>query len=94
MMTNFNFDEWVDLYRKDPVAFENKRKEILESLIMGSSERNRPMLRLIQLECDAIRQTTDPLSATIEISRMMVERLNRLKAPITELREILEDTME
>jgi hypothetical protein len=25
---------------------------------------------------------------------MMVERLNRLKAPMTELREILEDTME
>lgn len=90
-MYKFDFDEWANLYESDPAAFERKRKEVLEEEILKAPIENRAMLRLIQLECDAARQALDPMQATIAISEMMIHKLNQLKAPITALREIVED---
>ena len=90
-MTEFNFDEWAELYKSDPEEFENKRRELLEAEIMKAPIEHRNDLRVIQLECDIVSLTNTPLNATIKLSEMMVERLNRLKAPLTRLREIAED---
>lgn len=90
-MSDFDFDEWAKLYETDPEAFERKRKELLEQTIMKAPVENRAMLRIIQMECDSIHQTMDPMEATVAISEMMIKKLNQLKAPLTALREIAED---
>lgn len=93
-MYNFNFDEWAGLYKTDPETFERKRREVLEAEIAKAPVDQRAMLRLIQLECDTAHETMDPLTATAAISEMMIHKVNQLKAPLTNLREIIEDSKE
>jgi len=93
-MTDFNFDEWAELYKNDPIEFERRRKEVIEAEILKSSIENRAMLRTLQTQCDAIRSVLNPIDATIEISKMAVKRLGELKTPLTQLRQICEDLYE
>ncbi len=90
-MLNFDFDEWADLYENNPVEFERRRAELLNAEIMKAPEDHRAMLRVLQMECDAIRAVNSPLEATIKISKMMTDRLTILKGQLTALREICED---
>lgn len=90
-MTNFSFDEWAQLYESDPEAFERKRAALLEETILSAPVEHRAKLRLLQIECDGIRQAMDPMEATVAISEMMIRNLNQLKAPLTQLRAICED---
>lgn len=93
-MHKFNFDEWASLYESDPLAFELKRKQVIENMICECPVEHRAKLRLLQMHCDAIRQSSDPLAAAEEFTKMSANKLNELKAPLTELREILEDIVE
>jgi len=87
-MTDFDFDEWAELYKTDILEFERRRKELLEDAIQQAPIRQRNMLRILQSECDAIHEANTPIDATVEISKMMIERLGRLTEPLTELRSI------
>lgn len=93
-MSNFNFDEWLDLFERNPQEFECKRKEVLDVLISKSRVSNRPELRLLQMQCDALRQCMHPLEAAAKMTEMASSRLRELRAPMTELREVLEDISE
>ncbi len=93
-MNDFSFDEWAELYKSNPEEFELKRKEMLDAEIMKAPPEHRSSLRAIQLECDLLRAITTPLQATIEISKMMCNKLNELKTPLTQLRQIIEDDNE
>ena len=90
-MSNFSFDEWSKLYESDPIAFENKRKELLEAEILKAPVEQRGKLRLIQMECDAIRTSMSPIEATIEMTQMATKKLQELKTPLTQLRAMCED---
>jgi hypothetical protein len=72
IMSDFDFDEWAKLYQLDPTAFERKRSEVLEEAIQKAPVEVRNKLRLIQMQCDVIHQTMEPLAATKEISKMML----------------------
>jgi len=93
-MTNFSFDEWANLYEANPAEFERKRKELLEAEIMKAPPEHRPMLRVLQMECDAIRAVSSPMEATVEFSKMAAKKLKELKTPLTQLRQICEDIIE
>lgn len=93
-MVNISFDEWAALYKADPVEFERRRKELIDLEILKAPIEHRDMLRVLQTECDAIRAVYDPLQSTIKMSDMMVDRLNKLKAPLTQLRQLCEDINE
>jgi hypothetical protein len=90
-MSDFNFDEWAELYENDPLEFERRRTAILNAEILKAPEEHRAMLRVLQMECDAIRAVNSPLEATIKISKMMTDRLTILKGQLTALREVCED---
>lgn len=90
-MNKIDFDQWATLYSENPEEFERRRKELIEREILNAPIEHRAKLRILQVECDAIRQSMSPLEATVEMSKMMVNKLNELRAPLTQLREICED---
>lgn len=90
-MTEFSFDEWAQLFGSDPEAFERKRAALLEEVIRSAPVEHRAKLRMLQIECDGIRQAMDPMEATIEMTRMATAKLQELKTPLTQLRAACED---
>lgn len=90
-MTEFSFDEWTQLYETDPDAFERKRASLLEEVIRSAPVEHRAKLRMLQMECDGIRQAMSPMEATLEMTRMATSKLQELKTPLTQLRAACED---
>jgi len=90
-MTKFSFDEWAKLYESDPIEFEHRRTEFLEAEILKAPVDHRNNLRMLQMQCNAIRETMSPEEATAEMSKMMVAKLGELKTSLTQLRSICED---
>jgi hypothetical protein len=93
-MDKFNFDEWSRLYETDPAEFERRRTEYLNASIMAAPIQNRAAMRMIQLECDTIRKMYPPMEALVKITELLVEKLKHLRANLTELREMVEDSNE
>jgi hypothetical protein len=88
-MGEFNFDEWADLYKKDPDEFERRRRTLVDAEIQKAPIENRPMLRLLQLECDTAHETMDPLSATQAMLDLTLQSLNKLSRSITEIQNTI-----
>ena len=86
-MTSFNFDEWDRLYRETPVEFERCRKELFDLEISKSPEHHRIALRLLQSECDSISRSLPPLQSSIEISKLMTDKLCQLQNELVNLNE-------
>ncbi len=93
-MYKFDFDEWADLYERDPAEFERKRRQVLDAEIQKAPVEQRLRLKLIQLECDVYHTTLDPMEATAKMTEMLIKKAKELKGPLTSLREILEDAAE
>ena len=55
-MADFNFDEWADLAKSDPQAFEVKRKSLIDDVISQAPEEHRKRLQGIQWRLDAERK--------------------------------------
>jgi hypothetical protein len=91
-MDKFSFDYWSSLYDTNPAEYERQRTEYLNQHIMNAPVEYRNAMRLVQLECDTIRQLYSPMEATVKIAELMAEKLKNLKANLTELREIVEDS--
>lgn len=90
-MTKINFDEWSELYKTDPEEFENRRRFILEQEMLKAPLQYRNNLRLLQTECDIICEMYNPLEATVQISKLMTEKLDRLTENLKELKVKLDD---
>lgn len=84
-MYEFNFDEWMNLYKTHPEEFERKRKEVLDAEIAKAPIERRNDLRMLQMECDAYRQSMSPLEATAEMTKVMVERVYQLQDAFLDL---------
>lgn len=72
-MIGFNFDEWSELYKRDPKLFEERRREVINTLIENAPAKYRNSMRLAQMECDAYRESMEPLDA----AKAMLESANR-----------------
>jgi hypothetical protein len=89
-MNNFNFDEWADLYRSNPIEFERRRKQLIEEEIAKAPAEHRPMLRVLQFECDVLRESLEPLEATSAMTQMMVSKLGQMTEPLSKIKDILD----
>lgn len=72
----FVFEEWAELARTNPEAFEQQRRQQIESVISSVSSRQRNRLERLQWRIDMERhRATTPLSACMRISGMMMDAL-------------------
>jgi hypothetical protein len=79
-MSNFDFNEWADLYQKDPKAFEQRRESELKNLISRASPENRQSLEqtYFKIRMTRLRSKT-PLQSAIESSKLMWESVEKLR---------------
>ncbi|WP_193222242.1 DUF3135 domain-containing protein [Alkalilimnicola sp. S0819] len=71
-----SFDDWVQLARTDPEAFEARRLAHIEAVIARAPADKQRRLRGLQWQIDqARRRAPTPLSACLRISRMMWESI-------------------
>ena len=84
-MDDFNFDDWANLYRRSPVEFEQRRKEVIYSEIAKAPAEYRNKLHLLQAECDALSYSLPPLDAASEISKLMMGKVLNLQGSLLDL---------
>lgn len=75
-MEPWNFDDWMALGRSDPMAFEERRRRVIEEAIARAPQRMRPRLSALQWRIDMERsRASNPLSACIRLYNMMWKTL-------------------
>ena len=71
-----DFDQWAQLAKSDPQAFERKRAEAIEKLIQGMPEHKQQRMRCLQWKVDQVRsRCKTPMAACIKLSEMMWDSL-------------------
>jgi hypothetical protein len=82
----FDFEEMVELARHQPELFEQKRTEMIESLIQQAPERLHQRLRGLQFRVDMERRRArHPMAACIRTYAMMWESFSRLQVNLQHL---------
>lgn len=77
--SNFDFDEWLELSKRDPESFESRRLQEIEELISSAPEDKQHRLRCLQWKIDRVRdKMTTPMAACVAISDMMWDSLDKL----------------
>ncbi len=88
----FDFDNWLELARDNPQAFEEQRLAYIDQEIGKASEETRRRMYGLQWQVDCVRhQAKTPLAACLRISGMMwdtvlgdrglLQALGRLREP-------------
>ena len=73
---SFDFDSWASLARKNPQAFEIKRRNIINQAISRAAPGRQQRLRCLQWRLDQIRNTSHtPLAACLRMQAMLWEKL-------------------
>ena len=76
-----SFERLSEMALQDPDALERLRKEYIEAAINAAPEPYRNRLEGLQFQIDGQRRTSsNPMSACINISKMMHESLNQLRS--------------
>lgn len=71
-----DFDAWAALAQRDPAAFEQQRMEVIEEFLQQIPSERRQPLRRLQWRVDRTRErASNPMSACIQVSRMMWDSL-------------------
>ena len=94
-MSNFNFDEMMNLFKNDPVAFEKKRLDMIEETITSAPESVQASLRSLQYDLDQIR-TKQPkhfMYACFSEIKTNLESLNSAWSKITNMSQSMKDTL-
>ncbi len=80
-----SFEQLLKMAKQDPDALERLRQQHVETAINNAPEDYRKRLSGLQFQIDGIRRTSkSPMSACINISKMMHDSLNTLKTFIDE----------
>lgn len=83
---DFDFSEWKELARNDPKEFERRRVAMIEGVIASAPQDVQRRLRGIQFQADMeCKKASNPLSATIRLSRMMWESFAELREALNKL---------
>jgi hypothetical protein len=83
---DYAFEDWRWLHETDPVAFEARRKEALESVIESAPASLQPRLRGLQFLVDMERaRAGSDLAACLKAQSMMWDSLHRLRDALAEL---------
>lgn len=85
----FDFDAWVDLARRDPTAFEKKRKKIIDEAILRAPATRQQRLRCLQWKLDRIRETSrTPMIACLHINRLLWENVTGKHGLLNSLQQL------
>lgn len=69
---HINFDEWLELAKRDPEGFEIRRQAVIETYISGLPPSKQRRLRGLQFRIDMERQRArTAMGACIKLSSMM-----------------------
>lgn len=72
----FDSEEWRRLWETDPEGAEERRRQEIERVITGASEKNQQDLRRLQWRIDAERAKHDnPLGQCIALHKMLMDYL-------------------
>lgn len=67
-----SFEDWAELAKNDPLAFEKMRLAAIDNYIESVPEGNRERLRRLQWRIDQERRLAhNPLNACLRLTRMM-----------------------
>ncbi|MCP4187059.1 MAG: DUF3135 domain-containing protein [Gammaproteobacteria bacterium] len=85
-LEKLSFNDWKDLFEKDPECFESYRKRILEYQITLAPEQSKQRLRglMFQMDCEAKKAQT-LLSYNLRLYAMMMELFNELRLQLQAL---------
>ncbi len=72
----FNFDEWHELAKTDPTAFDKKYKSIIEDFIAKAPEERQEKLRRLQWRIDMEAQKKSSQPSYIRIYDMMMDSIH------------------
>lgn len=81
MSNNLDFEYLSELYKSDPVKFEEIRTQEIEKVIESASDRNKMRLRGLQFQIDAKRaiHKDSPMGSALAVSKMMHESFESLR---------------
>ncbi|MCP3688485.1 MAG: DUF3135 domain-containing protein [Gammaproteobacteria bacterium] len=79
-LEKLSFNDWKELFEKDPERFELFRKRALEYQITLAPEQSKQRLRglMFQMECEG-RKAKTPLSYNMRLNAMMMEAFDDLR---------------
>lgn len=78
MSESIDFDSWQDLACSNPEAFEAKRRDLVNAIIDQVPESRQHRLRCLQWRIEKVCATSsNPISASLRLSRMMWESIGR-----------------
>lgn len=73
---DLDFNAWQDLARRDPAAFEARRREAVQALIERSPSERRERLRCLQWRIDRVRERSHtPMAGCLSLYGMMWDSL-------------------
>lgn len=71
-----DFDQWSDLARSNPEAFEARRSKVIDEFIAAMPAHKQHRMRCLQWKIDQVRnQCATPMAACIKLSEMMWDSL-------------------
>lgn len=88
MHDSIDFDTWQDLARNNPKAFEARRRAVVNAAIEQVPRDRQHRLRCLQWRIEKVCATaSNPISASVQLSNMMWERVSRQQRLIRNLIE-------
>lgn len=91
---DYAFEDWRQLHETDPEAFELRRKEALEAVILAAPADMQQRLRGVQFRVDMERaRAGSDLAACLKAHSMMWDSLVRLRDALSELSDLQKDGM-
>lgn len=88
----FNFDEWADLYRTDPEAFEARRQAMFAMQLARAPIHQAESARALLREFDRRAEGQSDRQRLETATMMAVESMNELTTRLQTLRRSLIDT--
>ena len=84
-----DFDDWMELGRSDPTAFEERRRRVIEEVIAQAPQHVQTRLRALQWRIDMERaRASNPLSACIRLYNMMWKTLSGENGMMSAIRRL------
>lgn len=91
-MSDFDFDHWAGLARRDPPAYFRARERAIMGFIDAHPEAQAARLREIQARIDCVRVVcANPSVATRQLTAMLEEHLLALQDAMNRLLELSDD---
>jgi hypothetical protein len=76
-----DFDALMELYKEDPIAFEEFRKRLLIDAVGRAPQEQRPALELVLKQIDAARDAAaSPIESMLLAFKMMQDSLAQLRS--------------